>query len=208
MKRKIVLFDFDGVIVDSFEAAFRVSKMIYPPLSADHYRKLFEGNINDSDHAFDEAPEFRRDIDFFGEYLPMLKDQLIFPGIREAIKDIAEDHSLVIVSSTTTNPIPEYLKQQDLVHCFQDILGNDVHQKKVEKIAMVFKNFQVAASDCLFITDTLGDLREAAQAGVAALAVTWGFNRQEVLAYGAPKAFVEEPKDLPAAVRNHFDSLL
>jgi beta-phosphoglucomutase-like phosphatase (HAD superfamily) len=44
---KIVLFDFDGVIVDSFKPAFEVQKMIRPGInfSEDDYRKFFEGNV-------------------------------------------------------------------------------------------------------------------------------------------------------------------
>ena len=47
MKKNYVLFDFDGVIVDSFLHAFEVNKMIYPHLTEKEYRMRFEGNIND-----------------------------------------------------------------------------------------------------------------------------------------------------------------
>ncbi len=42
MGRKIVFFDFDGVLADSFDAAFTVNKMIHPLITEDIYRKRFE----------------------------------------------------------------------------------------------------------------------------------------------------------------------
>ncbi len=48
MKNKIVLFDFDGVILDSFEGTFEVNKTLESTLTREWMRKRFEGNINDS----------------------------------------------------------------------------------------------------------------------------------------------------------------
>ena len=47
MKTRYILFDFDGVIADSYAPAFEVQKMICPHLTEEVYRKRFEGNIND-----------------------------------------------------------------------------------------------------------------------------------------------------------------
>jgi len=77
-KRKIVFFDFDGVIADSFSIAFEVNKMIDPLISVgteNDYRKLFDRNINDwgKNSAVAEKEVERINKEFFKRYIPQMK---------------------------------------------------------------------------------------------------------------------------------------
>ena len=74
----------------------------------------------------------------------------------------------------------------------------------LEKIKMVFAEHGTDASRCVFITDTLGDIREAEKMGVGALAVTWGFHEPERLAKGSPFRLVDTPELLPEAIADYF----
>lgn len=47
-KEKITIFDFDGVIANSFEIAFAINKISRPAITRERYRKLFDGNIYDA----------------------------------------------------------------------------------------------------------------------------------------------------------------
>lgn len=206
MPTNYLLFDFDGVIVDSFGPAFEVNKLICPKISEDDYRKRFEGNINDwkkVDMKHDE--ECRHDIDFFTEYIPrMAKEVKVVDGMDEVIKNLAKSYKLIIISSTISVPIRELLEKFGLVSYFTEIMGNDVHKSKVEKIKMVFAKYGVNSSNCVFITDTLGDLREASLTGVKAIAVDWGFHSRETLLKGEPFAIVDRPEELEGAVERVF----
>ncbi|MDD5290267.1 MAG: HAD hydrolase-like protein [Patescibacteria group bacterium] len=209
MRKRFVLFDFDGVIMNSFQVAFEVNKMICPFLDENTYRKLFEGNINDwEDPTNGHAKECRRDIDFFTEYIPRMKKEVqIVSGIKEVITELEKDYILIIISSTITSPIQEFLKERGLAKHFTQILGNDVHKSKIEKIRMVFEKYNIGPNDCVFITDTLGDVREASQVGVKSIGVTWGFHKSETLLLGEPFRLVEKPSDLLMAVSDYFKSL-
>ncbi len=50
----------------------------------------------------------------------------------------------------------------------------EVSKSKVEKFTMIKDRYGVDKSDMLFITDTLGDVREAYIADVSTVVVTWG----------------------------------
>jgi phosphoglycolate phosphatase len=195
---KYLLFDFDGVIVDSFELAYEVKKMICPKVDRDNIRRAFEGNINDNFNAGDyHTNECRHDINFSAEYVPKLKESVkIFDGMEEVLKDLAESYTLIVISSTLSAPIKELLEKFGLDSYFTEIMGNDVHKSKIEKIKMVFAKYGVGSSDCLFITDTLGDLREASHVDVRAIAVSWGFHSHETLAKGNPYMIVDKPEEL------------
>ncbi len=207
--KKYLLFDFDGVIADSYGLAFEINKMICPRLSEKDYRRRFDGNINDwEDPVNGHTKECRHGIDFFAEYIPrMEKEVKIVPGIKEAIIALEKNYFLVVVSSTITSPIQNFLEKAGLADHFAKILGNDIHQSKVEKIKMVFERYGIIPDDCVFITDTLGDMREAAKMGVGAIAVTWGFHFPKTLRQGKPFRIVEKPSDLITAAADYFETL-
>lgn len=204
MQKKIILFDFDGVIVDSYAPAYEVNKMICPSLTDDDYRKRFEGNINNWHDAVDiHNDQCRHDIDFFKEYLPKLAQVSTFPGMLEVIDELKKQFRLVVVSSTISSPIREYLEGHNIADHFDDILGNDIHTSKVEKIKMVIEKYLAAAADCVFITDTLGDIRETEKAGIGVIAVSWGFHPHETLNQGYPFQVVDTPQGLKAAIESY-----
>lgn len=206
-KTSAVLFDFDGVIVDSFRPAFEVNKMICPHITEDDYRKRFEGNVNDWEEPY-HTKDCRTDIDFFAEYIPKMKEVQLFPGMEQVIQELSKLHTLIIISTTITSPIRELLDRFNLAQYFTEIMGNDIHAKKDEKIRMVFTKYGLTPEQCIFVTDTLGDMKEAAKMKVAAIGVNWGFQPEETLAKGSPHRVVAAPKDLPPAIFDYFNSNL
>jgi len=206
MKNLFILFDFDGVIADSFRTAFEIQKMICPDLTENMYKKRFEGNINDWEEPVNvHTEECRHDIDFFTEYIPRMKNEVqIVSDIRDVIIDLEKNYTLIVISSTITSPIQEFLEKHDLASHFDQVMGNDVHKSKVEKMKMVFEKYGVGAKDCVFVTDTLGDMREAEKMGVGTIGVTWGFHTPETLLTGKPFRLIEKPNDLLSAVSDYF----
>lgn len=209
MKKKFILFDFDGVIADSFRPAFEIQKIICPHLTEDIYRKRFEGNINDWEEPINiHTEECRHDIDFFTEYIPRMKKEVqIVPGIKEIIIELEKNYTLIVISSTITSPIQEFLEGHDLANHFAQVMGNDVHTSKVEKMKMAFEKYDIEPKNCVFITDTLGDMHEAKKMSVGAIGITWGFHTPETLQRGKPFRLVEKPSDLLTAVANYFKVL-
>jgi phosphoglycolate phosphatase len=207
MKNKYILFDFDGVIIDSFACAYAVKKLICPNATESQYRKCFDGNINDDWHKGDiEHDETcRHGLDFSAEYSPLIeKEAPIFPGMREAVRKLAKSYKLIVISSTLTAPIGAILNKFGIASLFTDVFGNDINPSKVEKIKMVFSKYGVSSERCVFVTDTLGDMLEASKTGVKAIGVAWGFQDKKTLLRGNPFKIVDNPKELPDAVNSFF----
>lgn len=207
MGKNFILFDFDGVIADSFRPAFEIQKIICPHLTEDIYRRRFERNINDWEEPINiHTEECRHDIDFFTEYIPRMKNEVqLVPGIKEVIIELEKNYTLIVISSTITSPIQEFLEGHDLANHFAQIMGNDVHTSKVEKMKMVFEKYGAEAKDCVFITDTLGDMHEAEKMNVGAIGITWGFHTPETLQKGKPFRLVEKPARLLTAISDYFN---
>jgi phosphoglycolate phosphatase len=190
-----IIFDFDGVLVDSFGAALETVREHQPDreISADEYRACFEGN------AYEVADEknfcfvFR---EFFDRYLPRLLECKPAEGIEEAIRSVAAAHTLAIISSTDSRVLREWLEKNGLLSYFTDLLGADISKSKVEKFSMLFKKYGIEGKNCIFVTDTLGDLREAEAVGVPCIAVTYGWHSEDRLRKGKFIAMVNRPSEI------------
>jgi phosphoglycolate phosphatase len=69
---------------------------------------------------------------------------------------------------------------------------------------MILGECAAQPEDSLFITDTLGDIREAKQSRVQAIAVSWGFHEKNVLLQGKPYSIAHRPEDITQAVKRYF----
>ena len=207
-KRKIIFLDFDGVIADSFDVVFAINND--PRVKTkDDFANLFAGNINDWKKDTSCGPDEIKRIDdeFFARYIPEMAKVKIFPGMKEAVGELAGSHTLIIVSSVISGIIKDFLERNDMLRYFEKFDGdNIVHVDKTERIKKVLKKYGVGPKDCIFITDTLGDMREAAGCGIASIGVAWGFQKKEDLLKAKPFKMVKKPKELFKAVSDYFET--
>ncbi len=205
-KKHFVLFDFDGVMVDTFDLCYGISRQGDPTLTEDAYRTWFDGNIHEFlDEKRKEKYRGAQDDDyFFSQYTPRLLEMPIIPGVRDAIVDLARRYTLVVVTSSVESPLEEYFADNAIVDCFAAIYGMQMHTSKVEKFRRVCTTYGVSAASCIFVTDTLGDIREATIAGVPSIGVSWGFHPRETLAQGKPATIIGTPSELVSAIDGYF----
>lgn len=203
--QRVILFDFDGVIVPTFDVGFQIARMRQPDVTETEYRQRFEGNINDPIKQVTGASSSTlARVDFWSLYTPKLLEREPIQGMKGLVSDLAEHYSLAIVSSTTSSAIQTFLEKKQMSNYFFAILGNDVSTSKIEKITRVIQERKISSSQCLFVTDTLGDLREAEAVAVSAIGVTWGFHDQATLEKGKTIAIVDTPEGLRAEIEKYF----
>lgn len=204
MKDSFVLFDFDGVIANSMALSYAVSKQFNPELDKKSYLQLFEGNVYRSFEKLRGPDNGHRDR-YFAEFVPRMREEAsLVPGMDDVIKGLHEEHTLIVNSSTPTQAIDEFLSRYSLREYFSDILGVDIHTSKVEKMRMTFEKYGTNADACIFITDTLGDMREAEEHGMGTVGVSWGLHDRATLERGIPFCIVEKPEELPDAIGEYF----
>jgi len=200
-RRNIIIFDFDGVIIDSFATVFGIWKKVRPQLTEAAYRRQFEGNINA--HLDREQPATH--FDFFAHYGPEVPNQPLVEDIDTIIKDLSQSYTLAIVSSTISPPIKQFLQRHGLQQYFAKILGNDVAKSKVQKFQMILGQYGLSPSQAILITDTIGDIREASEVGIQAIAVTWGYHDEATLRQGNPAAVAASPTELKKLIAHLLD---
>ena len=183
--KKVLIFDFDGVLTHSFEPAYEVSRIFYPNLKIREYKSLFEGNIliTRKKGAPDPCDFDSKLIKKIEEYLPRLY-------IEKVTTQLSKKYTLVIVSSTWDKIIIKFLEKFNIADNFTMILDKKI-KSKVDKFNKVFKENNVLVQECLFITDTLGDLKEANEIGLETIGILDGFHSYETLKRGNPKAVIK-----------------
>lgn len=204
LAKRFVLFDFDGVIADSLHLGHDVARIVHdePGMTLNDYRSLFEGNVY---HTLEKTGRERRDEEYFAAYAPRMDEEVtLVEGMRESIDTLSGEYTLAIISSTTTSLIRTFLAKHVLTEYFADVMGADVHPSKVEKMRMVFERYDTSAKDCVYITDTLGDMREAKEHEMGTIAVAWGWHDRLTLEKGIPFRIVEKPAELPDTVEDFF----
>ncbi len=197
--KKLVMFDFDGVLIDTLGICYDINIQMNENLSLDEYKGFFEGNINNSIRVNGE-PRIKHP-DFFNQYDLNTRDIIIPQVLKKIVKDLSQNYILTIVSSTGSSSIKSILEREGISEHFRDLLGNDVHPSKVVKIRMLLKKYGVDPKDSVFITDTLGDIKEASECDVGSIAVTWGFHDIKTLQKGNPEIIIDDPTLLEGEIK-------
>lgn len=185
--KKSVIFDFDGVIADTRDMLFSIFSEVDPTISDEDFLAHFDGNVH-------EAPRvnFTPDsLDYMHrEYCRRIRPYHIHSAL-EPLTRFASGYRMFIVSSGEEKAIKAVLEDVGVSNCFEAIYGHNTHKSKIAKFKKLRVQFRVPLAETLFITDTLGDIREAKKAGLRSIAVSFGFHDRERLMAGDPYEIVD-----------------
>ncbi|OGI57116.1 hypothetical protein A3B85_03230 [Candidatus Nomurabacteria bacterium RIFCSPHIGHO2_02_FULL_37_13] len=194
---KLILFDFDGVLIDTFIISLKISREVNKKMSLNLFRSIFNGNIYDS---LKNNTKVKQHPEFFKLYEKQSRKLEIPKKLKDLICKLSKNYTLAIISATPSTLIATILKQANVFKYFSDILGGDIHTSKVVKNKMLLEKYKIEPKDAVFITDTTGDILEARECGIESIAVTWGFHEKETLQKEKPFKIVSTPEDLEKAI--------
>ncbi len=197
-----IVFDFDGVIHDTFELAYGISmKSLEKQISREEYRDFFNGNLYKREEIDKENSE-----DFFEMQNKAFDELRLEENTKIFLEQLSKKYSLFIITSNQEKTLDTYFQNSGSSHIFTEILGFETHQSKVKKFEYLFEKHNLKSEDCVFITDTLGDILEGHQARVKSIAVDFGFHDRKRLERGNPHKIVSSFAELQAAIEEIADS--
>jgi phosphoglycolate phosphatase len=199
--KKLVIFDFDGVLANTLEFSYKIHKDVNGALTWEKFQSFGMGNFHEKLEKFTKEESYIAPKNFYELYKEKISLISIHDILRETILQLKDQFKLVIVSSTFSSYISDFLKKEKLLEYFSEILGADVHKSKTVKINNILKKYDTSPKDAVLITDTLGDILEAKNCNVPSIAVTWGLHERKVLEEGNPIKIIDEPQDLIKAVQ-------
>lgn len=207
---KAVIFDFDGVIIDSLQYMFNAYKKVAKEfglpfknvrkkdfLNNDWSMTLTKIGVKRKD--FPRVAEIWRD-DYYANH----HKEKVFLGIKQVLSSLQKDLKIAIASDGRTDKINAKLLEHKLDKHFDTVVGRSSknHKRKPHpmSINLAMKKLGVKPSQTVYIGDMDTDIHAAKNAKVKlVIGVTYGFHTRKRL-HGAD-AYAEKPADILKIIR-------
>ncbi len=187
--KKILVFDFDGVLFDTMTLVNQSTMELFPSLTEEMARELLVGNLYEElekiahlrvQHTEEEKLRWRE------EYSKKKAEAPMFAGAKAMLEELHTAGYILVLNTTASNQncLP-LLEKAQITGLFDFLATKDVSKSKIEKFKLIEERYGISSNEMLFVTDSLGDLRESDIAGVPTIAVLWGvhdrgyFTREE-----------------------------
>jgi phosphoglycolate phosphatase len=206
----LVIFDFDGTIVDSLEICVESANLIakdfgYQPVSLAEANALRGFSSREIIHLMGIPTwkllfflrRFRREV---GRQVDQLQP---VEGIQEMLVHLLEQgYTLGIVTANSRQNVERFLHFHGLDKLFEFIDGGKVIAGKTRALQRLARVHRKTSSprNLFFIGDEIIDVEAAQAAGFNSIAVSWGFNTRAALAQAGPDALVDKPEELLVAI--------
>jgi pyrophosphatase PpaX len=180
----VVLFDFDGTIVDSgaiILASFRhATRTVLQEEIPDVWLTARMGGSSLREQMAAIAPDRVEELILcYREHNAPLHDELqCFAGMLEVLDRLhAEGRRLGIVTAKRHETVELAFARLPLRDYFEVIVGaedTERHKPDPEPVKLALQRLGVAAADAVYVGDSPFDVGAARAAGVHAIGVTWG----------------------------------
>ncbi len=199
-----ILFDFDGVIVDSIEIfsnavnaagnELRQPVVFFPEdLRSIRYMSIPEivkkANV---DPALTD--QFIAGIDKF--LLNRTNEFSVFPDMPVVLKELSRLAHIGIVSATPVAVISKVIDNHSLTEYIDIIAGGDQPGSKAKKINAIRESNDSPVNKTCIVGDTVSDIEQGKLAGVTTVAVNWGWHSAEWIRRFSPNFEAKTPLDL------------
>lgn len=210
---KAIVFDFDGVIIDSLELqkfAYEKSYQIVIGKPPKRFSEFITYSGSSLTHIISSMnlPEEMCDkyIEISRERLDLIK---VFPGAKQLLERLkAGQYKCGLCTGKDRERTIEILKIMDLYSYFDAIVcSDDVNNPKphAESLQLVTRKLKVRNVDCLMVGDSKNDILCAKNAKIISVAVDWGAFDKETLLKKSPDYYVENFDKLYNCIGSHFN---
>ena len=189
---KAIIFDYDGVIVDSFGSVFEVYKIICQrfgvvcPETLEDFRHIYGYNYMEcfinlgiKEENFTEAKEIYKN-----EISQM--EHGLFLGIAEVIRELSVNYKIYLVSASHSDEILPKIKKFNLTHYFEKIYCcADYGVRKSEMFIDLIRKNNYLPEELISIGDRAIDYEVAQRADIPdsnVILVTygWGLDKSKI----------------------------
>lgn len=210
-KNKIVqgvLFDWDGTLLNSYEADFAAYLTMFKEMGIPwgqkeldrHYSpnwyhvyraaKLPKEKWNDADRAWRAH---------YARYSPGL-----IAGARQVLVQVGRVHRLGLVTSGDRDRVTRQLRDFRLTQLFRArVCSGDTQEKKPHPapLQLALRKLRLEPSACVYVGDSPEDLQMARSAGVRAIAVLGPFPTEKRLRAARPEFLLGSIRELPDTLK-------
>lgn len=203
MEFKVVIFDFDGTLADSFRAALQIGNRLAPeygyrpvqPSEIETLRRLPYRDV--AAHiglAWHKIPRVATRVR--SELSERLEEVQPVKGLRDVLCELrARNFRLGILSSNTRNNIKRFLDSHGLDE-FDFITTSSSVWGKERRLKALLKSRKLSTTEVVYVGDEVRDIEATKALAVRVIAVAWGYTAREFLAAHEPDHLIDRPEEL------------
>lgn len=202
MEKKIVIFDFDGTIANTFPIIKQVIMHLANHFGfktptnyqLNQYRsKQYQAIIKELHIPLFKIPFLlqagRKEMTF------LIHKAKIFPGIKLCIKKLISNNFTVgILTSNSKINVQIFLKKHNLpikiIHSELNLFGKD------RAINKIINKYHWDKKQVVYIGDEVRDIEACHKTAIEVIAVSWGFNEKDLLKKFHPTLIVDHPDEI------------
>jgi phosphoglycolate phosphatase len=224
---RAILFDLDGTLVDTRAASWQLFAETNQAFALgidtqEAFFKAFEGNFFES--LAHLVPDPKRAADAKAHFMELLRTRYhpaVIPGMVDVVRALAPQCTLAVLSSNGIEAIRRVLVGAGIATCFSHVFSGDVEPRKAASMRRFLADQRYAthrqcspayqdgvdavklqAQEVVLVTDTVGDVAEAREAGVRAIGVSWGMHTEKQLLDAGAERVALWPQELVAWLRD------
>jgi len=211
-KFKLVIFDFDGTIADSFDVCFNGINEIFKTrglkeITEEQKEKARELSANDILRYFKISTY---QIAFIVRKLFRIIERdfhkvKIFPNTKKTLKYFKkQDLKIVILTSNIKKNVEPFLEKEGIKDLFDGFYYKSGIFSKDRIINQLIEKYKVKKSQTVLIGDEIRDIKAAKKSRIKMIGVTWGFNKEKALLKYKPDFIVKKPEDILEILINNY----
>lgn len=191
---KAVIFDMDGVVVDSEPLHFKMwAKIFKKEFGVKLVLKDFENLFGTTDlHTakfFLKKYKIKTDVEDLRQKKKKLfqeeakKKLKLFSGAKELIRKLSRKYQVALTSTEWKETIKKDLSKFNLLKYFHIIVGKeDVkrHKPDPQPYLATAKKLRVKPSQCIVVEDSVWGVESAKRAGMRVIAVTTSYSKERL----------------------------
>lgn len=209
MTQKVIIFDFDGTIADTVDALVNIANRLavefnfiqITPEELALLRNLTSREIiKYSGISVFKIPFLVKKVKSeLKNKIPELKP---IDGIQEALIELKnQGQRLGIITSNSQDNVTEFLKINNLDNLFEFVYSGVTIFGKTTIINNALRQKQLKPQEVIYVGDETRDIEASKKANIKVVAVTWGFNSDEVLSKQKPDFLINHPSELLEVIK-------
>ena len=204
-----VVFDWDGTLLDSFEADAQAYIHMFAALGLPWSMAELKRHYSPNWHHVYRAARLPRAqwekadrlwMKFYRTHQPELQ-----PGARRVLRALERRFTLALVSSGSRARVRRQLREHELAAMFRTkVCSEDAPRRKPHPapLRMALDRLRLSPKVCVYVGDAPEDIEMAHRAGVRAIGVLGGSPVPERLRGASPDAMIKNIRELPGLLRD------
>jgi phosphoglycolate phosphatase len=202
-----IIFDFDGTLIDSYEAIAESlnhvrSSFSLPPLEMDEVKGMVGHGLETLIERALGGGKIEEGVKLFRQRYATVCERktAILPQVKETLDELdRRGYRMAIATNKPSYFARDILKALEMEHLFAEVLGpNDVERPKPdpEMLEIIMMRIGLSPEEVAYVGDMLLDIEVARRAGVEAYAIPTGSATREALLEGRPDRLLHRFADL------------